>query len=76
MSISGTDHAVKKIRQQNGRTVVSGNHFQETFEMEADAVVVTVPVSLLIPGSPAVLPSNRNCRRRRSMHCAEQRSVR
>jgi len=48
-----TDHAVTKIRQQNGRTAVSGNHFEEAFEVEADAVVVSVPVSLLLPGTPA-----------------------
>src|SRR3954463_10965065 len=49
----GADHAVRKIRQQDGGTVVSGTHFSEPFEMEADAVVVTVPVSLLFPGTAA-----------------------
>src|SRR4051812_28170052 len=48
-----TDYAVRKIRQQEAKAVVSGQHFQEAFEMEADAVVVTVPVSLLSPGTAA-----------------------
>src|SRR3954470_7913682 len=38
-----TDHAVRKIRQQGASAIVSGQHFQEAFEREAEAVVVTVP---------------------------------
>jgi monoamine oxidase len=48
-----TDHAVTHIKYDSDRVMVSGNHFQEGFEMEADAVVVTVPVSLFLPGTAA-----------------------
>jgi monoamine oxidase len=48
-----TDHAVRRIAYGSDRAVITGNRFRETFELEADAVVVTVPVSLLHPGAAA-----------------------
>ena len=44
-----TDHAVRRITYRSDRVVISGNNF----ELEADAVVVTVPVSLLHVGNAA-----------------------
>jgi monoamine oxidase len=48
-----TDHAVTQIKYDSDRAVVSGNHFEENFQIEADVVVVTVPVPLLVPGKTA-----------------------
>jgi monoamine oxidase len=48
-----TDHAVNDVSYRSDRVVISGNHFSEKFQLEANAVVVTVPVSLLQPGSTA-----------------------
>jgi monoamine oxidase len=46
------EHAVKHVDYRN-RVVISGNHFEEKFQIEADVVVVTVPIPLLSPGSAA-----------------------
>ncbi|MFL6301071.1 MAG: flavin monoamine oxidase family protein [Terriglobales bacterium] len=48
-----TDHAARRIAYGSDRAVITGNHFRETFQLEADAVVVTVPASLLHPGAAA-----------------------
>jgi monoamine oxidase len=48
-----SDHAVRRIAYGSDRAVITGNHFSQGFELEADAVVVTVPVSLLHPGTAA-----------------------
>jgi len=47
-----TEHAVRRITSRSDRALSSGNHFSKNFELESDAVVVTVPVSLLRPGNP------------------------
>src|SRR5438067_6140682 len=52
------DHAVRNVRYDGARAVISGNHFQERFEIEADVLVMTVPVSLLVPGTVASISFN------------------
>jgi len=44
------EHVVKRVDYRSDRVVVSGHQSAEKFELEADAVVVTIPVSLLRPG--------------------------
>src|SRR5882724_8014046 len=47
------EHVVERVEYRSDRVVVSGHQSAEMFELEADAVVVTVPVSLLRPGNEA-----------------------
>jgi monoamine oxidase len=47
------EHVVERVEYRSDRAFISGHRSTEKFELAADAVVVTVPVSLLRPGNEA-----------------------